>query len=112
MTRVVPDTNILISAIFWAGKPYQVICKGLNGEYQLVISPEILVEVMEKLRNKCSFPEDKIIEQMNIMLALFHVVNTSTRINVVRDKTDNKIIECAIDGQANFIVTGDQTCWS
>ncbi len=66
MTRVVPDTNIIISAIFWSGKPYQVITRGLKGEYQLVTSPEIIDEVVGKLRNKFNFPEDKIEEHTNI----------------------------------------------
>ena len=107
MTRVVPDTNIIISAIFWSGKPYRVLVGGLRGEYQLVTSPEIIDEVLTKLRKKFQFPEDKIEEQANIMLSLFHIVIPATKLDVVRDKSDNKIIECAIDGKAGFIVTGD-----
>ena len=107
MTKVVADTNIIISAIFWSGKPYRVIVRGLKGEYQLVTSPEIIDEVLSKLRNKFQFPENKIEEQANIMLSLFHVVTPTTRVDVVRDKKDNKIIECALDANADFIVTGD-----
>jgi putative PIN family toxin of toxin-antitoxin system len=107
MTRVVVDTNIIISAIFWSGKPYKVIVEGLKGEYQLVTSPEIIDEVLTKLRVKFHFPEDKIEEQANIMLSLFHVVTPVTKVDVVRDKSDNKILECAVDGKADFIVTGD-----
>ncbi|MBI2233021.1 MAG: putative toxin-antitoxin system toxin component, PIN family [Candidatus Aenigmarchaeota archaeon] len=107
MTRVVADTNIIISAIFWNGKPYRVISKGMQGEYQLVTSPEIIDEVLTKLRNKFQFPEDKIEEQANILMSLFHMIIPTTKIDVVRDKSDNKIIECAIDGKADFIVTGD-----
>jgi len=70
MTRVVPDTNIIISAVFWSGKPYKIISRGLAGEYQLVTSPEIVDEVISKLRKKFQFPEDKVDEQANIMEAL------------------------------------------
>ncbi len=107
MTRVVPDTNIIISAIFWSGKPYRVISRGLKDEYQLVTSPEIIDEVLTKLRNKFQFPEDKIEEQANILMSLFHMIIPTAKVDVVRDKSDNKIIECAIDGRADFIVTGD-----
>ena len=107
MTRVVPDTNIIISAIFWSGKPYKVISNGLKGEYQLVTSPEIIDEVLTKLRTKFQFPEDKIEEQAHILMSLFHMIIPTTNIDIVRDKSDNKIIECAIDGKADFIVTGD-----
>ena len=68
MTKVVPDTNIIISAISWSGKPYQVIVNGLKGNYHLITSPEIIDEVIDKLRNKFHFPEDKIEEQANIMM--------------------------------------------
>jgi putative PIN family toxin of toxin-antitoxin system len=107
MTRAVPDTNIIISAIFWSGKPCEVVAGGLKGEYDMITSPEIIYEVSSKLRNKFQFPDDKIQEIMNIMFALFHLVNPTTKIDIVRDKTDNKIIECAVDGKADFIITGD-----
>ena len=60
MIRVVVDTNIIISSIFWRGKPYKVIRRGIIGDYQLVTSLEILDEVVDKLRNKFQFPEEKI----------------------------------------------------
>ena len=107
MTRVVADTNIIISAIFWSGKPYQVVVNGLKGDYQLVTSPEIVDEVLSKLRNKFQLPEDKIEEQANILISLFHVVLPTTKVDAVRDKSDNNIIECAVDGKADYIVTGD-----
>jgi len=107
MTRVVPDTNIIISATFWSGKPYQVIVNGLKGDYKLVTSPEIVDEVLSKLRNKFQLPEDKIEEQANILMSLFRLVIPTTKVDAVRDKSDNKIIECALDGEADYIVTGD-----
>lgn len=45
MIRVLPDTNIIISSVFWRGNPYEVIRRGILGEYQLVISAEILDEL-------------------------------------------------------------------
>lgn len=60
MTRAVPDTNIIISAVFWRGNPYEVVRRGISGEYQLVTSAEILDEVADKLRNKFQFPEEGI----------------------------------------------------
>ncbi|MBI2659636.1 hypothetical protein HYX07_00565 [Candidatus Woesearchaeota archaeon] len=47
MIRVLPDTNIIISSVFWRGNPYEVIRRGILGEYQLVISAEILDEVVD-----------------------------------------------------------------
>lgn len=102
MIRVVPDTNIIISSIFWRGPPYEIIRKGLNEKYQLVVSAEILGEVVDKLRNKFQFPEEKIQELIDILMTYCHIIQPSSKFDVVRDNTDNKIIECAFDGNADY----------
>ena len=107
MTRAVLDTNIIISSVFYRGNPYEVVIKGILGEYQLVTSSEILDEVVDKLRNKFDFPEENIQELMDILLTYCHVVKTIAKFDIVRDKKDNKIIECAFDGKADYIITGD-----
>ena len=107
MIKIVPDTNIIISSVFWRGEPYEVIKKGMSGEYQLVTSAEILDEVADRLRGKFHFPEEGIRQLVDVMLTHCHIVETISKFNVVRDKKDNKIIECAFDGKADYIVTGD-----
>src|SRR3989338_2994797 len=107
MIRVLPDTNILISSVFWRGNPYEVVRRGILGEYQLVLSAEILDEVVDKLRNKFHFPEESIQELVDILMTYSHIVDVTSKFDVVRDKKDNKIVECAFDGKADYIVTGD-----
>ena len=107
MTRVVADTNIIISSVFWRGNPYEVVRRGILGEYQLVTSAEILDEVVDRLRNKFQFPEEGIQQLIDILLTYCHVIEPTSKFDAVRDKKDNKIIECAFDGHADYIVTGD-----
>lgn len=107
MIRLVPNTNIIISSVFWRGNPFEVIRRGILGEYQLVISAEILDEVVDKLRNKFKFPEESIQELIDILMTYCHIIEVNSKFDVVRDKKDNKIIECAFDGKADYIVTGD-----
>ena len=107
MIRVLLDTNIIISSVFWRGNPYEVVRKGILGEYQLVISAEILDEVVDKLRNKFKFPEESIQGLIDILMIYCHIVDVKSKFDVVRDKKDNKIVECAFDGKVNYIVTGD-----
>ena len=107
MIRVLPDTNILISSVFWRGNPYEVVRRGILGEYQPVISAEILDEVVDKLRNKFQFPEENIQEFIDILMTYCNIVYVTSKFDVVRDKKDNKIIECAFDGKVDYIVTGD-----
>lgn len=107
MIKVLPDTNIIISSVFWKGNPYEIIRRGILGEYRLVTSAEILDEVVDKLRNKFQFPEESIQELIDILMNYCHIVDVTSKFDVVRDKKDNKIVECAFDGKADYIVTGD-----
>ena len=107
MIRVVLDTNIIVSSVFWKGNPHEVVRRGILGEYQLVASAEILDEVANKLRTKFKFPEESIQELVDILLTHSLIVEPTSKFDVVRDKSDNKVIECAFDGKADFIVTGD-----
>ncbi len=107
MIRVVVDTNIIISSVFWRGAPYEIIKRGILEEYQIVTSAEILDEVVDKLRNKFQFPEDGIQQFIDILLTYCHLVGSTNKFHITRDKKDNKIIECAFDGKADCIVTGD-----
>ncbi len=107
MTRVVIDTNIIISSVFWRGRPYEVVRRGILEEYQLVTSNAILNEVADKLRNKFHFPEEGNQQLINILFTHSHLIAPTSKFEVVRDKNDNKILECAFDGKADFIVTGD-----
>jgi len=86
MTRAVLDTNIIISSVFWEGKPYEVVRNGILGKYQIIISPEILEEVVDRLRNKFKFPEDDIQQLVDILLTYSHLVETTSKFDVVKDK--------------------------
>lgn len=107
MIRAVLDTNIIISSVFWKGNPYEVVRRGILGEYQLVTSAEILDEVADKLRVKFKFQEESIQELVDILLTHCQIVEPTAKFDVVRDKSDNKVIECAFDCKADYIVTGD-----
>jgi putative PIN family toxin of toxin-antitoxin system len=107
MISVVPDTNILISSIFWRGKPYEVIKGGIEGKYILVTSSEILEELADRLKNKFGFPDCDILLFMDIIFAHFHIVSKISTFSVSTDPKDNKIVETAFDGKADCIVTGD-----
>lgn len=108
MIKVVPDTNILISAIFWRGVPYKVIWNGLNGKYQFVLSLPILEELIDRLLNKFKVPKEKIEEIVNILFQFCDFVELKIKVNIVKeDSADNRIIETAIEGRAKYIVTGD-----
>ena len=59
MIRVVLDTNVFISALFWKGAPYQVFKRILEGVILNFISPQILEELKERLLYKFKLPSEK-----------------------------------------------------
>jgi len=109
MIRAVLDTNIFISALFWRGAPYEVLKAGLAGRFTLLVSAEIIWELKERLKNKFRFPDSDTDEFLEVVTLNSYIVKPVIQLKIVRaDPTDNKIIECAIAGQAHFLVSGDR----
>ena len=107
--KIVPDTNVIISSIFWRGTTYLIMKYGFERRYVIVTSPGIIDEVVDKLRNKFNVPENKIQELIRTLIEFSFVVEPTGKINVVDDDPDdNKIVECAIEARADYIVSGDR----
>jgi putative PIN family toxin of toxin-antitoxin system len=109
MLKVVLDTNVLISAILFGGKPRRILEKAIRGEIRLCLSEPILEELSGVLR-RSKF--DTSIERVQIILteltSIADLVNPSQIIRLVlEDPDDNRILECAVEAKASYIVTGD-----
>lgn len=109
MLKVVLDTNVLISAILFGGKPRQILEKAIRGEIRLCLSERILEELRGVLqRSKFDYSPEMIQFILTELTAIGDFVNPSQTINVVfEDPEDNRILECAVEAGANYIVTGD-----
>lgn len=110
MIKVVLDTNIFISSIFWKkGNPHKIVELALDKKIRSFTSLEILQELEKVLRRDFQEPEEIIQRQIALILECSTVVKPSARIYVVKDDPeDNKIVECAISCNADYIVTGDR----
>jgi len=109
MIKAVLDTNVFISALFWTGSPHNVLAKALESEFILITSREILKEIEERLLNKFKFPVEDILSFLEIIVLNSHIVEPNIKLEAVpQDPNDNKIIECAVSGNADYIVTGDK----
>jgi putative PIN family toxin of toxin-antitoxin system len=107
--RVVLDTNVLISAILFGGKPRQVLEKAIRGEIRLCISEAILEELKGVLeKSKFDYSPEMIQVILTELTGVSDFVNPSKTIDVVlEDPEDNRILECAVEAKANYIITGD-----
>ena len=109
MLKVVLDTNVLISAILFGGNPGQILEKAIRGEIRLCLSEPILEELRGILqRSKFDYCPEMIQLILTELTGIADFVNPSETINVVlEDPEDNRILECAVEGKANYVVTGD-----
>ncbi|OGA94731.1 MAG: putative toxin-antitoxin system toxin component, PIN family [Betaproteobacteria bacterium RIFCSPLOWO2_12_FULL_66_14] len=107
--RVVLDTNIFISALaFPQGQAARAVDAAAEGRYQLLLSYPIIHEVLDVLARK--FDRDaEALSRVAVFLAdLGERVEPRRRLHVLRDEPDNRILECAVAGGAEAIVTGDR----
>ena len=108
--KVVLDTNVFISGIFFSGPPSIILQAWRDSKIQIILSKEILKEyqrVAEELLSK--FPTidiARIIELITIYGHFFETKNIS--VSICEDPDDNKFIECAIASNCKLIVSGDK----
>jgi len=107
--KLVLDTNIFISSFFWGGNPRKIMNRIIDGKDTLFISTEILQEVFFVMnRPKFNVAHRQIIRFIASIEEIAHSVTLQGTIHgICRDSDDDKIIECAILGDVNFIISGD-----
>jgi len=104
-----PDTNVIISAVLFQGPPRQVLQAAIAGRYRLALSQAILDETRSVLRRTKFGLEPAfvggVMRELESLGELFYPRVHHTV--VVRDPTDNMIVDCAVEAAADFIITGD-----
>ncbi len=109
MIRIVIDTNIWIS--FLIGKTLSGLEKFLLKKVKVITSDEQIDEITSVLKRpkfKKYFTDDDIVEFLTILLKVSETVIIEHVIHDCRDKKDNFILETALKGKADIIITGDK----
>ncbi|OGI64085.1 MAG: putative toxin-antitoxin system toxin component, PIN family [Candidatus Muproteobacteria bacterium RBG_16_60_9] len=106
--RIVFDTNIYISALmFPGGRAEAALLKVIEGETELIVSVPVIHEVLDVLARKFDRDAEELARVAVYLAELGRVVKPKRKLAVLRDEPDNRIIECAVTGRANLIVTGN-----
>ena len=106
--RVVLDTNVLISALLFDGVPERIFLAGLRGEIQLLTSASLLEELGRVLKGKFKIDANSVVQTIELVKSVTEVVEVESRAGVIlHPDGDNRVLECASDGKADIIVTGD-----
>ena len=108
--RVVFDTNIYVSALVLPGsRGDSALQRIVDGRDQLLLSRAILAELLGVLASKFSRNAEELSRVALFLDELGVLVETSTTVSELADEPDNRVLECALDGAAECIVTGDKT---
>lgn len=107
---MVLDTNVYVSAFtFPRGVPWHVWRHALHRRYRLLVSPAIVREVTRILREDFHWEERQLRRRLKLLVRLGEMVTPQTTLHVItNDPDDNRILECAVEGQAHLIVSGDR----
>src|SRR3989344_2229727 len=108
--NVVFDTNILISATLWDGSVSQkLFLKLIETKTDIFSSAEILLEYKQVLKRDFDIYTDKEIENITEkVVSSLKLIEPNKKENAVKeDPDDNKIIDCAVASNSNYIVTYD-----
>lgn len=107
--RVVFDTNILVSAlVFPGGQGEAALRRVIEQVDQLVLSRPILDELLDVLGRKFARDAEELAHVAVFLSELGVTVAPKRRLRVVKDEPDNRILECALAGRAEAIVSGDK----
>ena len=109
MTPVVLDSNVIISALVFGGKPRRLFNLILEGRFTLYLSKEIIDEVVEILLLKFGYSQDALFAVESELRSLANITKPDFKIgHITDDDDDNRILECAKAGECQYIVSGDK----
>ena len=106
--KIIVDTNVLISGLYFGGFPGEILKYIQIGLFSPYASEEIIdeyLEVVKRLSEK-NHQSDEFV--LKAFLSKLSVIKTKSSLEICRDKDDDKFINCAIDAKAIYIVSGDE----
>lgn len=108
--RVIFDTNTVISASFWRGKPFDCLSAWCRGQCQAAISPQILSEYFEiSERTAIRHPDRMRVAWVEMLAESAEFFFPLDRVRgVLPDSDDEIFLECAKASDASHIVSGDK----
>ena len=107
--RIVLDTNVLISGVFFGGFPRKILTSVVRQKVTACATAEIIDEyetiVQEMIDRKQGHINRTILAPL---IKAMEIIETTTNIDICRDPDDNKFLECGWDSHALYIVSGDK----
>lgn len=112
--RIVLDTNILVSALLARGGPWRIVEAVRDGESEIVTSPILLAELerilnLARVTRRARLSHVEVAGYLEELRKLAIVIEPAIRLSVViRDPDDDRVLEAAVAGSAEYVVTSDR----
>ena len=107
--RITVDTNILISAFVYPGTTVIKIFDYIfDGRIKLGLSDEILREFTGVCVRKFDYEAETAVKYADLIRRHCVIVYPKQKLNIIKDEPDNRILECAEEYKADFIISGDK----
>jgi len=106
--QLVLDTNIVVSALVYGGKPGEVLELARTSKIQAVCSESILAEILRVLEVKFQFGGPRLQIVKKLFGKRMILVKPEQRLHILADEPDNRILEAAVAGGCGYIITGDK----
>ena len=113
MIRITVDTNVLVSATFWYGASYRIIELVEQGKVELVLSEAIIQEFSavleyEEIKKKIVNKRLLMLRTVEKLVFMSKIAVPAIKIAVVKeDPDDDRILECAVTGDVNYLISKD-----
>jgi putative PIN family toxin of toxin-antitoxin system len=111
MLKAVIDTTVWISGVFWHGLPNEILELWKAGDFEIIVSEAILEEIERKLHEKAvefEMETEVVSEWLDLITIEAIFVQPQEKIQACRDPEDDLFLEAAVEGRADFIVSGDK----
>ncbi len=105
--RILLDTNVIISSLFFGGKPREIVKSVVMKRHIAVTSHMLLSELSDVLRKKFGYSKQAVTAVDRQMHDQCEIVLPHETIDVVIDVPDNRVLEAAVEGRCEVIITGD-----
>lgn len=111
--RIVIDTNVLVSALFWKGTPHTLLSQVRLGDFELVMSHVLFEELTEviarpkftSILQRTTRTHQQILSELHVLAEMISAPPLPH--TVCRDPDDDAVLACALAARADLIVSGD-----
>jgi putative PIN family toxin of toxin-antitoxin system len=107
--KIVVDTNVLISGVFFGGFPRKILSAIVNSRLKAVATTEIVDEYEEIVQEMIQRKQGHINRELLApLIRAMEIIEPVTHVELSRDPDDDKFLGCAKDARALYIVSGDK----